>query len=92
MIAKLLQEKETKTHTAESARHWLMNEAASNESINKAGTFRYHCSAASITLFNCIFYTYSIVFKLLSKFKLKIYTMSRHIQYKLSTRNKQVFI
>ncbi|KAL4233165.1 hypothetical protein ACF0H5_007850 [Mactra antiquata] len=43
LIAKLLQEKESKHSAAHMANHWLVNEAASNESINKAGTFRRSC-------------------------------------------------
>ncbi|XP_053396342.1 E3 ubiquitin-protein ligase rnf213-alpha-like isoform X2 [Mercenaria mercenaria] len=43
LIAKLLKEKESKTHVAHMAHHWLINEAASKENINKAGTFRRSC-------------------------------------------------
>ncbi|XP_060590421.1 E3 ubiquitin-protein ligase rnf213-alpha-like, partial [Ruditapes philippinarum] len=43
LIAKLLKEKESKTHVAHMAQHWLINEAASSENINKAGTFRRSC-------------------------------------------------
>ncbi|XP_053396010.1 E3 ubiquitin-protein ligase rnf213-alpha-like [Mercenaria mercenaria] len=43
LIAKLLKEKETKTHVAHMAHHWLINEAAASENINKAGTFRRSC-------------------------------------------------
>ncbi|XP_053396009.1 E3 ubiquitin-protein ligase rnf213-alpha-like [Mercenaria mercenaria] len=43
LIAKLLKEKESKTHVAHMAHHWLINEAAASENINKAGTFRRSC-------------------------------------------------
>ncbi|XP_060597648.1 E3 ubiquitin-protein ligase rnf213-alpha-like, partial [Ruditapes philippinarum] len=43
LIAKLLEEKESRTHIAYMAKNWLINEAASKENINKAGTFRRSC-------------------------------------------------
>ncbi|XP_060586347.1 E3 ubiquitin-protein ligase rnf213-alpha-like [Ruditapes philippinarum] len=43
LIAKLLEEKESRTHIAYMAKNWLINEAASKENINRAGTFRRSC-------------------------------------------------
>ncbi|XP_053396012.1 E3 ubiquitin-protein ligase rnf213-alpha-like [Mercenaria mercenaria] len=43
LISKLLQEKEKNAGTTHKATHWLVNEAAKLENINKAGTFRSSC-------------------------------------------------
>ncbi|XP_053396339.1 E3 ubiquitin-protein ligase rnf213-alpha-like isoform X2 [Mercenaria mercenaria] len=43
LIAKLLKEKESKKQSDSIAHNWLINEAASSENINKAGTFRQSC-------------------------------------------------
>lgn len=40
LVRKLLTEKESKVHVSSRARNWLIKEAAANENINKAGTFR----------------------------------------------------